>query len=111
MLRLSVLLLAIFISCQQKEMGTAEKAAEPDSILIGATDLADTTQEIGTTDVALAVSTPRAKIQILFSGTFHADEVKDNVEDLPWLGLFADDHGNFVLTETKIIAQRVVDGL
>ena len=50
-------------------------------------------------------------IDILFTGTFHADEVKENVKDLPWLGLFADENGAFVLAETKIIAHRVVDGL
>ncbi len=51
------------------------------------------------------------KIKILFTGTFHGDEVEERVETLPWVGLFINDEGNFVLTKIKIIATRVVDGL
>ena len=99
MLRLSILLLALFVSCQRKETGTVKKDVErTDSIFV------DTTQNKRAADVAVNTSQPLPKIEILFAGIFHGDEVKENIEDLPWLGLFADDNGDFVFTKTKIIA-------
>ena len=105
MLRLSVFMVVIFVSCQPKQTQIVQKRTTgADSILVDST-------QMRTADVVVPVIAPLPKIEILFTGTFHGDEVRQNIEALPWLGLFADDHGNFVLRETKIIAQRVVDGL
>jgi len=49
-------------------------------------------------------------IQILFSGTFHGDEVNEGSDRLNWLGLF-NEGDNYLLKKTKIITERVVDGL
>ena len=107
MLRFAVLLFAFFISCQQREVESAEEDTEPaPSVLV------DTIQEKEATEkVVVSNKKSLPTIDILFAGTFHADEVEENAEHLPWLGLFADENGAFVLAETKIIAQRVVDGL
>src|SRR5688572_28162757 len=48
-------------------------------------------------------------IQILFTGTFHGDEVNEGADKLNWFGLFNED-GNYFLRRTKIITDRVVDG-
>lgn len=49
-------------------------------------------------------------VQILFTGTFHGDEVSEGADKLSWLGLFNEGE-NYVLRKTKIITERVVDGL
>lgn len=60
--------------------------------------------------VPVAAARP-APIQILFTGTFHGDEVEEGAEELPWLGLLQDEDENFVLTRTNVVSTRVVDGL
>ena len=106
MVRIPVLLMAIFLSCQQKETGIVQRDAWPaDSVSV------DSKQQVATPKEVVSVGIPLPKIEILFAGTFHGDEVKENIEELSWLGLFVDDDGGFLLTETKIVAQRVVDGL
>ena len=50
-------------------------------------------------------------IDILFTGTFHGDEVNEGAAQLNWLGLFSDEGENYVLKKIKITTERVVDGL
>jgi hypothetical protein len=113
---LSVILpccVVLVISCQQKESGiqlrTTSLSAETSSSDSVATD---TINIIKVTEVAAPAATPQSQItSILPTGTFHEDEVEEGVDGLPWLGLFTDDGGDFILKQTKIIATRVVDGL
>jgi len=62
-------------------------------------------------DVIATSVADRPGIRILPTGTFHADEVEEGVDALPWLGLFTGDDGNFLLKEIQIVATRVFDGL
>lgn len=93
------------ISCHQKELRTTAEVLSSDSA-------ADTNRVIGPPEIAVPVPAPQSEIiRILPTGTFHGDEVEEGVAALPWLGLFTDDGGDFVLRQTKILATRVVDGL
>lgn len=47
-------------------------------------------------------------VKVLTTGTFHGDEVMDNVEEKKWLGLFKSKTG-FYLGETKLKTKRIFD--
>ena len=49
--------------------------------------------------------------RILFTGTFHGDEVEVGIDSLLWFGLFPGDSSDFVLKRTGVVANRVIDGL
>jgi hypothetical protein len=50
-------------------------------------------------------------IDILFTGTYHGDEVSEGAAARNWLGLFSDEGENYVLKKIKITTERVLDGL
>ena len=72
-----------------------EVAEAMPGIIESAPDVADTTSNL---------------VKILRPGTFHADEVWEDVEREKWFGLMFKD-GGFLLREIEINAVRVVDGL
>jgi hypothetical protein len=123
-LRLSFLFLCLLcISCQRKETGTqaetlvqtfdttAKTRVQTDVRLSDSTTPAINTNIGSNTPVVPVTAVGSQAMKVLFTGTFHRDEVEEGVGNLPWLALFHDDSEGFVLRKTKIIARRVVDGL